>query len=134
MIDWTRSMQQTYEFYTVDPDSWGDKEKITTIESCSITRDASVDTLGSASFNCNDLMDEQYIRVYLRVRQDGINDRVCLGTFLTQTPTNKFDGKRHDISLDGYTPIPVSSTEARYVAQTPLSHLAQDRNGNRHSP
>lgn len=105
MIDWTRSMQQTYEFYTVDPDSWGDKEKITTIESCSITRDASVDTLGSASFNCNDLMDEQYIRVYLRVRQDGINDRVCLGTFLTQTPTNKFDGKRHDISLDGYTPL-----------------------------
>lgn len=105
MIDWTRSMQQTYEFYTVDPDSWGDKEKITTIESCSITRDATVDTLGSASFNCRDVMDEQYIRVYLRVKQDDENDRVCLGTFLTQTPSSKFDGKRSDISLDGYTPL-----------------------------
>lgn len=105
MIDWTRSMQQTYEFYTVDPDSWGDKEKITTIESCSITRDASVDTLGSASFDCNGILDEQYIRVYLRVKQDGENDRVCLGTFLTQTPSDKFDGKRRTISLDGYTPL-----------------------------
>lgn len=105
MIDWTRSMQQTYEFYTVDPDSWGDKEKITTIESCSITRDASVDTLGSASFNCNDVMDEQYIRIYLRVKQGDENDRVCLGTFMTQTPTDKFNGKRRDISLDGYTPL-----------------------------
>lgn len=105
MIDWTRSMQQTYEFYTVDPDSWGDKEKITTIESCSITRDASVDTLGSASFNCNDVMDEQYIRIYLRVKQGDENDRVCLGTFITQTPTDKFNGKKRDISLDGYTPL-----------------------------
>ena len=105
MIDWTRSMQQTYEFYTVDPDSWGDKEKITTIESCSISRDATVDTLGSASFDCSDILDEQYVRVYLRVKQDGINDRVCLGTYLTQTPSDKFDGKRNNISLDGYTPL-----------------------------
>ena len=105
MIDWTRSMQQTYEFYTVDPDSWGDKEKITTIESCSITRDATVDTLGSASFNCTGILDEQYIRVYLSVKQGEETDRVCLGTFLTQTPTDKFDGKRRAISLDGYTPL-----------------------------
>lgn len=105
MIDWTRSMQQTYEFYTVDPDSWGDREKITTIESCSITRDASVDTLGSASFDCNDVIDEQYVRVYLKVKQGAENDRVCLGTFLTQTPSDKFDGKRRVISLNGYTPL-----------------------------
>lgn len=105
MIDWTRSMQQTYEFYTVDPDSWGDKDKITTITSCNIIRDAATDTLGSASFSCNNVLDEQYIRVYLRVKQDDINDRICLGTFLTQTPTDKFDGKQRDISLDGYTPL-----------------------------
>lgn len=105
MIDWTRSMQQTYEFYIVDPDSWGDKEKITTIESCSITRDATVDTLGSASFDCSDITDEQYIRVYLKVKQDDETDRVCLGTFLTQTPSDKFDGRRREISLDGYTPL-----------------------------
>lgn len=105
MIDWTRSMQQTFEFYTVDPDSWGDKELITTVESCSITRDAKVDTLGSASFKCGGIMDEQYIRVYLKAKQDGYNDRFCLGTFLTQTPSDKYNGKRSDISLDGYTPL-----------------------------
>ena len=105
MIDWTRSMQQTYEFYTVDPDSWGDKERIDTIESCNIVRDASVDTLGSASFNCSEIINEQYVRVYLRVKQGEENDRPCLGTFLTQTPSDKFNGKRNDISLDGYTPL-----------------------------
>lgn len=105
MIDWTRSMQQTYEFYAVDPDSWGDKELITTIESCSIKRDADTDTLGSASFSCSDNLPEQYVRVYLVVKQDDIKDRICLGTFLIQTPGDRFDGKKHNISLDGYTPL-----------------------------
>ena len=136
MIDWTRSMQQTYEFYTVDPDSWGDKEKITTIESCSITRDATVDTLGSASFNCTGILDEQYIRVYLSVKQGEETDRVCLGTFLTQTPTDKFDGKRRAISLDGYTPLielkqdnPTLGYTVRKNALTVISVAPTLRNG-----
>ena len=40
-VDWHESMQQTYEFYVVDPSTWKDTKQLTEVESCSITRDAS---------------------------------------------------------------------------------------------
>ena len=36
MIDWTASMQQTFEYYTVDPGTWKDVRKLTTVRSCTI--------------------------------------------------------------------------------------------------
>ena len=29
MVDWTASMQQTFEYYLVDPHTWTDKQLIT---------------------------------------------------------------------------------------------------------
>lgn len=104
-IDWTASMQQTYEFYKVDPETWNDTERITTIESCSIERDSSNDTLGSASFSCSESLEECYIRTYLICNQNDVKLKVCLGTHLIQTPSYDFDGKRKTISMDGYTPL-----------------------------
>ena len=40
MINWHESMEQTYEFYKVDPNTWRDSERITSITVCTITRDA----------------------------------------------------------------------------------------------
>ena len=45
--DWTSSMQQTFEYYTVDPLSWMDVEKLDNIESCTITRDSDNETKGA---------------------------------------------------------------------------------------
>lgn len=104
-IDWTSSMQQTYEFYKVNPDTWEDVEKIDCIESCRIQRDTSNDTLGSASFNCSETIDECYIRTYLVCIQNGKRLRVCLGTHLVQAPSFSFNGKRRSITMDGYTPL-----------------------------
>ena len=39
MVDWTASMQQTYEYYIVDPNTWKDVTLIDNIKSCTITRD-----------------------------------------------------------------------------------------------
>ena len=50
MANWLESRQQTYEYYIVDPSTWGDKKLITTVKSCTINRDSEVETLGSASF------------------------------------------------------------------------------------
>ena len=36
--DWSSSMQQTYEYYIVDPATWSDLEKLDNVESCTITR------------------------------------------------------------------------------------------------
>lgn len=105
MTDWTKSMQQTFEYYVVDPATWHDSKRIDGIKSCVINRDSSSDTLGSASIDCNEELDECYVRTYLVAIQNGITDRVPLGTHLIQTPGIKFDGKASSISLDAYTPL-----------------------------
>lgn len=104
-MDWCSSMQQTYEFYEVDPSTWKDARRIDTIISCNITRDSGDSTLGSASMGSTESMDECYIRVYLIATQNGVTERVPLGTFLVQTPSSNFDGKTHSISMDAYTPL-----------------------------
>lgn len=105
MIDWSSSMQQTYEYYIVDPKTWKDDTKVSSIKSSSIERDSEAETLGSASFEMGDLIGECYIRVYLVAIQNGITYRYPLGTFLVETPSTKFDGKTHTVSADAYTPL-----------------------------
>lgn len=105
MADWLASMQQTYEYYVVDPDTWKDVRLIDTVRSCTISRDSDAGTLGSATFNISESLGECYIRVYLVVIQNGVKERFPLGTFLVQTPGMSFNGKIRDISMDAYTPL-----------------------------
>lgn len=105
MIDWLSSMQQTYEYYTVDPTTWKDIKRIENITRCSIDRDADAETLGSATIDMVDSIGECYIRVYLVAIQNGVTYRYPLGTFLIQTPSWSFDGKTKDVSVDAYTPL-----------------------------
>ena len=107
MIDWTKSMEQTFDFYTVDPNTWKDDEVIETIvkDSCVIDRDLTNSTLGSATLDSTEVLDECYIRIYLVVIQNGETGKFPLGTFLVQTPGTSFDGKIHTYSMDAYTPL-----------------------------
>ncbi len=105
MINWNESMKQTYEFYIVDPNTWADMDIITTIESCTINRNESDETLGSAKFKSTDILNECYIRVYLIATQKNEKEKIVLGTFLAQTPSTSFDGKTYDINIDEYTPL-----------------------------
>lgn len=105
MIDWTASMQQTFEYYTVDPNTWKDVKLIDNVKSSTINRDSTADTLGSASIDINESLGECYIRIYLIAIQNGITYKVPLGTFLVQTPSSSFDGKMRNVSMDAYTPL-----------------------------
>lgn len=105
MIDWTKSMQQTFEYYIVDPSTWGDIRVVDTVKACTITRDSSIDTLGSASIDCDEDLNDKYVRCYLIATQNGETLKVPLGTYLCQTPSTMFDGKRHSIAHDAYTPL-----------------------------
>ena len=105
MPDWTKSMQQTYEFYEVDPVTWENSRIINTVTSCSITRDANAETLGSAQFECDEDLTDKYVRAYLVTTQWGFTERIALGTFLCQTPSTSFDGRRSTTTQDGYTPL-----------------------------
>lgn len=105
MADWLSSMQQTFEYYTVDPGTWKDVKLLDNIKSCTISWDSDTETLGSATIDTTESVGECYIRVYLITIQNGIKERHSLGTFLVQTPATSFNGKVHDASMDAYTPL-----------------------------
>lgn len=105
MIDWTKSAQRTYEYYTVDPGTWRDVERVNTITSSSISWDSTAETLGSATFAITGLLGESYIRVYMITVQNGVRERRPLGTFLLQTPSSTMDGQIRDVNVDAYTPL-----------------------------
>lgn len=105
MPDWNKSMQQTFEFCSVDPFTWRDNKILDNIKSCTINWDSSADTLGSATIDADTELSEGYVRVYLVTIQNGIRERTTLGTFLVQTPSVGFDGKVSSISIDAYTPL-----------------------------
>lgn len=105
MTDWTKSMTRTFEYYTVDPGTWCDVKRLTTVKSCSITRDITTETLGSASIDADELIDECYVRVYLITIQNGVRDKYPLGTYLVQTPSQTYDGRVMSGSIDAYTSL-----------------------------
>lgn len=105
MPDWRASMQQTFEYYVVDPGTWKDSKLLNCVTSCTISRDATVETLGSATIDVTEPIGECYVRVYLVTLQNGITEKHPLGTFLVQTPGESFDGRVHAYSVDAYTPL-----------------------------
>lgn len=104
-IDWTKSMNQTFEYYVVNPDTWKDTQKLDNVISSNISRDADAESLGSASIDVTESVGECYIRIYLIVSQNGEKGKFPLGTFLVQTPSSSFNGKVRDVSMDAYTPL-----------------------------
>ena len=105
MPNWTQSMQQTFEYYTVDPGTWRDVKLIDNVKSCTISRDSEVETLGSATIDITESVGECYMRVYLVTIQKGIKEKHPIGTFLVQTPSSSFNGKVRDVTMDAYTPL-----------------------------
>ena len=65
MPDWTASMQRTFEYYTVNPVSWKDVQKLDNVTKSTIVRDLEVETLGSATIDVTETVGESYIRIYL---------------------------------------------------------------------
>ena len=105
MADWLASMQQTFEYYTVDPGTWKDVKRLDTVKSCTISRDSEAETLGSATLDVTESLGECYVRVYLITIQNGVREKHPLGTFLVQGSPSSFDGKVHAVSVDAYTPL-----------------------------
>jgi len=105
MPDWTKSMQQSFEYYTVDPETLADVKRLDNVKKATFSRDSETETLGSATIDVTNSTGEQYIRGYLKTVQNGITEKFALGTVLSQTPSSSFNGKVLDVSMDCYTPL-----------------------------
>lgn len=105
MPDWTKSMEQSFEYYTVEPTTLADTKRLDVVKSASFSRDAEVETLGSATIDVTNSVGETYIRGYLKTVQNGVTEKFPLGTVLVQTPSSSFNGKVMNVSMDAYTPL-----------------------------
>lgn len=105
MPDWAKSMQQSFEYYVVDPGTWKDKKLLDNVKTSKINRDSQVETLGSATIDVTESVGECYIRIYLITIQNGIREKHPLATVLVQTPSSDFNGKIRNVTMDAYTPL-----------------------------
>lgn len=105
MIDWSKSMKQTYEFYTVNPNTGMNKTKLYNVTGASVSRDLNSDTQVSGSIEYDGELDEEYVRIYLVAEQGNERENVPLITMLCQTPSTSYDGKRKNTSITGYSPL-----------------------------
>ena len=65
MADWLSSMQQTFEYYIVDPGTWKDVKLVDNVIKSTIKRDEESETKGSAAIDITESIGECYIRIYL---------------------------------------------------------------------
>lgn len=106
-MDVTQGLQREYQYYLVNPDTWEDVRRVDAITGGTIVRDLDDDQLGKATFeaDADAGLDDQYLRVYQRVRQRGNVERFCIGTYLVLCPDEHFDGTRGTVAAQGYTPL-----------------------------
>ena len=105
MPDWTKSMEQSFEYYTVEPTTLADVKRLDVVKSATFSRDAGVETLGSATIDVTNSVGETYVRGYLKTIQNGVTEKFPLGTVLVQTPSSSFNGTVMNVSMDAYTPL-----------------------------
>ena len=105
MVDWLLSMQQTFEYYVVDPGTWKNVRRLDNVKKSNIVRDSEAETLGNATIDVTESVGECYIRIYLVTIQNGITEKYPLGTFLVQTPSSSFNGRIREVTMDAYTPL-----------------------------
>lgn len=105
MPDWTKSMQQSFEYYIVEPTTLADIKRLDTVRNSTFERDVETDTIESATVDISDTVGEDYIRGYLVTIQNGVTEKHALGTVLIQTPTSTFNGKSMDVTADAYSPL-----------------------------
>lgn len=102
-MDWSKGYSAAYVMKRVDPVTWADLESID-ITGGSIKRE-STGLRQSADIDCVDypIAIEQWIRVYLDVRQDGDAAHVALFTGLATSPDDEYDGNLRENSLECYS-------------------------------
>jgi hypothetical protein len=109
MIDWSKGYSASYYATLVDPLTWNDLDRFE-ITGGSISREetdlrhsADIDTVNT------ELVGENYIRVYMTVRQDGDIDRIPLFTGLATSPSVNIEGLRRDNTFQCYSVLKPAS-------------------------
>lgn len=105
MIDYTKKMQRTYEYYLLDPYTWCDERRLGCVRGSRLTWDEDDETGGRATITSTEDVGEAYVGVYMVCRQGGDYARHPLGAWLTQTAPESYDGRTRLYEIEAYTPL-----------------------------
>lgn len=106
MTDWTKSMQQRFRYYEVDPSTWRDVREIEGVTQCEVTRDIDSDTVESASLTIvGGTLSECVVRAYMECRQGGAWERHGIGTWICQTPKRTWRRGVGELQVSAYSPL-----------------------------
>ena len=107
-MNWNNGFSTRYYATVVDAQSWQDKE-IFDITDGSISR-TSDGLRESADVTCVNRRPskEQWVRIYMEVRQGGSHERVALFTGLAVSPSREIDGSKETNPLECYSVLKAS--------------------------
>lgn len=106
-MDWTRSLQVTWRYCLVDPQTWDDAGTLGSVKSCSISWDAETETLVSGSLEVDETFpeDECYVRVWCDATQDRRTERFAVATLICQASSDASEGTVRTFSVEAHSPL-----------------------------
>lgn len=90
-MDWSKGYESTYYCSIVDPNTWRDIDRLE-ITGGQISRNTE-NLIESANIDCvNYTLGEQWVRIWMDVKQNGATEHIALFTGLATSPTDNAEG------------------------------------------
>lgn len=106
-MDWTRSLQATWRYCLVDPETWVDTEALSSVTSCTVSWDASTETLVSGELEVDESFPEGecYVRVWCDATQARRTERFPVATLLCQASSDSSEGTKRTFSVEAHSTL-----------------------------
>lgn len=106
-MDWSRTLQIMWRYCLVDPDTWADTEVMDSVSSCTVSWDASTETLVSGSLDVDETFPEGecYVRVWCDATQSRRTERVPVATLLCQASSDSSEGTKRTFAVEAHSPL-----------------------------
>ena len=104
-LDVSRELDERFELVAIDPATWLETGAVSNVQECTVTRDASSETLESATVEVYGDIPNGYYRAYWISKQRRVEGREPVATFFATCPEVTHDGKTEKRSCQGYSPL-----------------------------
>ena len=102
-MNWSQGYTSKWKLYSVDKETWGEKEEIEKFVSASITKDTDSSLIEDASISIDGEPVNGYVRIVLEAKGTEGFARIDMGTFLVTSPKRSIKGTLSTIDLQCYS-------------------------------
>lgn len=111
-MDWSQSYSATWRIFRVNRKTWADADKLSKVDSVSITKTSDGDLLESGSLETTGDFQTDYYRIVMTAEQGGDIQRVDVATLLFESTGGNIDYGRTAYSVEGRSVLYPASTTA----------------------